>query len=337
MTKTIMPNDMVQHVWAAQSQPNARTSNGNQSFEGTTLFSYSTPIANIVEGINGQKVALVTCHSYSVTTTVKHMPGHRALSHMPYFHVPCLGVGWLGRHHETGYGMTPEKHQANLDHLVAGYVASRDGMARYKSMPYDAQGALQRHADEATGYAMAFGLPVPAFDPASDATALVSAIAARIAASSTPEAIAKREAANAKRKARQAAKEAEEYRLASLAWVDGGARRPYGGPVLLRVFTSGRDGAKHLETSLGATVPLEHAIKVFRFVKLCREEGREWHRNGHTLRVGHFQVDHVLPNGDFHAGCHFIQWPETERLAGLLGLLDAVPSDDGLEASQHAA
>lgn len=83
----------------------------------------------------------------------------------------------------------------------------------------------------------------------------------------------------------------------------------------------------NLETSQGATVPLKDAIKVFRFVKLCHDTGKSWKRNGATLRVGHFQVDLIEPNGDFTAGCHKFSWNECARLAGELDLLNIEPAD----------
>lgn len=92
-----------------------------------------------------------------------------------------------------------------------------------------------------------------------------------------------------------------------------------------------------LETSQGASVPLAHAIKVFRFVKLCRDKGAAWHRNGHTIRVGHFHVDAIDENGNFRAGCHVINWPECERVAKAIGAYDQTASADALEPSHAVA
>lgn len=105
---------------------------------------------------------------------------------------------------------------------------------------------------------------------------------------------------------------------------------PCGGPAL-------RIMGDALQTSYGADVPLAHAVRVFRFVKLCRERGQSWERNGHSLRVGHFTVDRVDPQGNFRAGCHDIKWPEVERVARLAGVFDEMADDSALEPSQHAA
>ncbi len=92
-----------------------------------------------------------------------------------------------------------------------------------------------------------------------------------------------------------------------------------------------------LQTSWGASVPLAHAIKVFQFVKLVRQRGVEWRRNGKTIRVGHFHVDHIRADGSFTAGCHQFSWEEVERVAALAGVVDASPSDVAVEPSHVAA
>jgi hypothetical protein len=92
-----------------------------------------------------------------------------------------------------------------------------------------------------------------------------------------------------------------------------------------------------LQTSHGAEVPLAHAIKVFRFVKLCRDKGETWMRNGKTIRVGHFQVDSVAADGSFVAGCHAFTWPEIERVAKAANLFDVTPSAEAVEPSRVAA
>lgn len=88
------------------------------------------------------------------------------------------------------------------------------------------------------------------------------------------------------------------------------------GGALLRVR------GDNLETSQGATVPLDHAIKAFKVIKRCRDAGVSWKRNGETIRVGHFQIDTIEPTGDFTAGCHRIGWNEVERIARSLGIFE---------------
>ncbi|TXH41221.1 MAG: hypothetical protein E6Q97_37940 [Desulfurellales bacterium] len=82
-----------------------------------------------------------------------------------------------------------------------------------------------------------------------------------------------------------------------------------------------------LVTSWGARVPLADAIRVFRFAKLCRETGKAWHANGRRVYCGHYQIDKIMPDGGFKAGCHLIHWPEIER-AAILANVANLPADD---------
>jgi hypothetical protein len=97
-----------------------------------------------------------------------------------------------------------------------------------------------------------------------------------------------------------------------------------------------RIAGDELLTSWGASVPLAHAVKVFRFVKLCRERGEGWTRNGKVVRVGHFQVDRIEPNGDFTAGCHRFVWAEVERAAMVAGVIEASASAEAVEVKESA-
>lgn len=104
------------------------------------------------------------------------------------------------------------------------------------------------------------------------------------------------------------------------------------GGALLRVADVARDDSGaitggRLITSQSAEVPLTHAIRAFRFLKLCREKGTAWRANGKTLAVGHFRVDSIDAQGNFRAGCHAINWPEVETVARLVGVLDLAPAD----------
>ena len=124
------------------------------------------------------------------------------------------------------------------------------------------------------------------------------------------------------------------------AWINGvgsGRFTDANGGALLRIRGDASDPENaELETSHGARVPLTHAIKAFRFVKLIRETGGHWQRNGRTVRVGHYQLDSIDPDG-FNAGCHRINWPEIERVAKLAGVFDCPPSDAAAEPCASAA
>lgn len=86
-----------------------------------------------------------------------------------------------------------------------------------------------------------------------------------------------------------------------------------------------------LETSEGASAPLKHAFRVFLAAKACRAAGTAWTAGTRTnglpkaMRAGSFTLDYIREDGGFKAGCHYIQWPEIERLARQLRLFDCEP------------
>lgn len=323
----VFANDMVAHVWANQSQESGRSHNGNYSFEGRTLYSYSTAIARLVDTKQGGRAALVTSRTYSMTTSGKHMPPiWRALRDgVPSFRVPFVSA------------MSADSHGMNLAYLVEQYREAEKRLRGRGRVWGDIGERLRSPWAAACDYAESFGVPLPDGFPLTFAD--VDAIAAEIAQfraerdakNNTPEAIAKREAEAVKRAERKERKEREARRLASLKdserraeWQAGAAinyhgRTPNGGAYL-------RVKGDKLETSQGASVPLADAIQVFRFVKLCRDKGQAWQRNGARVRVGHFQLDSVAPSGDFIAGCHRIEWAEIVSAATQAGVLDLAPS-----------
>lgn len=151
--------------------------------------------------------------------------------------------------------------------------------------------------------------------------------------------------------AREAAAKAARERMereaaARAAWLAGESSYAIGrmsdasGGALLRAVRVERDEsgaitAGELQTSWGATVPLTHAVRAFRFLKLCHATGRTWNANGRTIPVGHFRISQVTPES-FVAGCHTVFWSEVSRLAGVLGLAD-LSGDESALVDSHAA
>lgn len=347
-------NGMCAHVWAQQDKASGKTGNGNMSFEGATLYSYRTPIGRFVETVDGRRAVLVTSETFSVTTSGKHMPAlWRAIDYGRGAFAPCFTVPYLCGGSGLGYthfDLTAKEHAANLAHLAEAYHAAVAADKRKRDLWSGWQVRLIEAATAAREYAFAFGLPAPELKPETDIAAVLAHHAAREAKRNAPGAAERREAEAVKRAERKERREREarEKALAANAeaiadWRAGRRRYlPYGvqhdgsGGAMLRVQMAADIESGQLQTSLGATVPLPDAIRVFRFVKLCKERGEAWHRNGRTLPVGAFQVDHVAPNGTFRAGCHLIHWPEIEAAARAAGVLDIAPADTREGEAAHA-
>jgi hypothetical protein len=169
-------------------------------------------------------------------------------------------------------------------------------------------------------------------------------------AEAAPLAEAARDARTARAQERAEARERERLereRATRESWLEGDkAARFYGrdaqGGAYLRAVDVTRDDSGNvtggtLETSQGAQVPLAHALRVFRFLKWCRDTGTPWHRNGRVIRVGFYQVDSVDSDGSFRAGCHRINWPQVAALAERLGVADLAPDSSVATPSGAAA
>lgn len=68
--KTVVSSNMVAHLWAGQSQPEARNQKGSLFFRDSTIYSYGShfPIARHVKNKRGESAVLFTTRSYSATT-----------------------------------------------------------------------------------------------------------------------------------------------------------------------------------------------------------------------------------------------------------------------------
>lgn len=349
--KTIFTNDMCAHVWANQSQPFGRSD--SMRFEGAVLYSYRTPIAAIVSTPKGNRAALFTSHTYSITTSSKHMPAARnAWSHVAAFTVPNLG---------GTAGVSISDHAANLEHFREVYEKERAALMRVPCdsprvrdaypgetardyEPTVAHTALHEIGRAAWRYANEFALKIPAWVDGSavknDADAI---IARRDRLANDPKRLAKREALRAaKERAEQRAEEARAAkraeRLAELLgvihdWRMGtltgslphDAHVMADGSAMLRVNTA--KGV--VETSLGAEAPIEHVARslgLYRAVLAAR--GTPWQRGERASddslsRLGHFTLDRIEADGSVRAGCHTITAVEVEALAATLTAIGA--------------
>jgi hypothetical protein len=136
-------------------------------------------------------------------------------------------------------------------------------------------------------------------------------------------------------------------RKARVEWLAGGYVNanlditPENGSPLLRAVDvktdkQGQIIGGELQTSMGVSVPLVTAVKVFRFVKLVRERGKPWQRNGARIRVGQFELNAISSNGDFIAGCHKIRWQEIQEIALKLGVFKLAANSEALQERESA-
>ena len=93
----VYPNHEIPHLWAHQSQDEARNSTGSFYFEGTTIYSYGShfPIARHVTNERNERAVLFTTAHHSVTTSGHCSAVARAIPpNVPVFRVPHLRSSW---------------------------------------------------------------------------------------------------------------------------------------------------------------------------------------------------------------------------------------------------
>lgn len=306
MTRHVVSPDMVAHLWANQSQDSARNGRRNNFFfRGPTIYSYRTnwPIARHFRGR-----VLFNPNKYSLTTSKHERMARDAARH--HVKIPCPSLHIAGGTNEDRDWKPDWKSdwawfEGRLLDIERQILKARTNLETRLN-------ERQMLIEQASNYAEMMGLKRRLVEGDLDLEAV-------------KERCRKQDEKTARARAKADKARAERDRIASLEreeqkklWIDGHPnahyRNRYEEPTLMRVR-----GDK-LETSQGASVPLDHAKRAFRAILRCREEGTTWETNGHTLHVGSFAISKIEANGDFRAGCHTIKWEETERIARQLGL-----------------
>jgi hypothetical protein len=314
--KHVFDTDMVAHIWANQSQEDARNPQGNFYFRGDTIFSYrdSFPVARIIKR-KGRECILITNDTYSSTTSRHCWLVRRAVSGKPVFTVPnrtlAPGRYYDYKAHEWQDSRSP--HDANLNwykHQVEeGIQKLIKGRDKDRHLT-----ALEYSVNEANEYCEFFGLKRRFEVPAN-----VDKESLREMGKEFRRKQEKKREQDHARHERQQAELLAKRQADKSDWLQGADvcyRNGWSEPTLLRIK------GEVLETSQGAEVPLDHAKRAFKFIAECRTRNVEYQRNGHSIHVGHFKIDSIDAEGNIKAGCHSIQWSEIERIAEQLGLLN---------------
>lgn len=89
--KRVVSPDEVAHLWAHQTQSDARNAQGNIFFRDKTIYSYGShfPIATWTQNAVGELAVLFTTRTYSVTTARHISMVRQAINHVEHvFNVP---------------------------------------------------------------------------------------------------------------------------------------------------------------------------------------------------------------------------------------------------------
>jgi hypothetical protein len=319
-------NRRIAHLWFHEAQTEARNPQKNFYFSGATIYSYGGhfPIACIVHPRagkgKGQKTVLFTTRTDSKTTATHLKDVWSAIR-------TWNGDKWV----EAGARIfnvvdvtaSNERHAREWDARISSAQnalvdAPKGTRQTTKVKLYDALVSLISQAND---WADWFGVKMRWSLPVSIDALKVEITKARAIA----EAQAKRD--EIKRQKAHAIAEQKRLELRATmahAWlkywefveIDGEqvrVRVDAYGPAFLRIAEP-----DEVETSQGVTFPLAHAFKASRVVASIIANGRTFQRNGHQIRLGHFQIDSIDEQGTIRAGCHRIEYAEFQRFALVL-------------------
>lgn len=303
--KHVFDTGEIPHLWAHQTQDDARNKQGNLYFTGDTIYSYGShfPIACHVTNEAGERAVLFTTATYGVTTS-SHCSAVRSAipSGIRVFHVPNVCHGRY-----SGSELTAEDHAGNLtdyaERIEKHIVTSARARSSYvKEWNHQHAGHLRQQAID---YSAFFGLPTPNIPevPPIDSEALA--------------AIRKREAKRSAEKAEETKRKRAEAIARQQELITKWRAGEYSGsfydvPVMLRI-----DGNEVL-TSQGVRFPVLHAKRALAFIRKIRESGQAYVHNGHTIHLGPYSIDRIEADGTVKAGCHVVSWQEIERIVPVL-------------------
>lgn len=333
--KTVFSNSMVAHIWAQQNQERGRNSNRSMSFDGPCFYSYRTVIAEFHNDL-----VLVSSTGYSNTTTrhqgyVKGSLSEEQEERM--LHVPGKW-GADNLHEKRNLKNLLDYVESELKHIfrtTKKHKAERKEALLHKIAHY-------RKIETALGFTPE-PMPLSVFRKAKKQVALDKEHAAYMLKSYEERRAIEKQRQEEWRKGARSEKARdlwankksivkERIRNKRKAWKGSfDERMERVRPVILRFWKAGfidrlpyckgldylRLRGENVETSNRATVPIEHAKRIWPLLERIIAGQTTLDR---SIRVGYFAIDSY--DGDiFKAGCHNIPASEIQDIAKRLKLV----------------
>lgn len=293
--KTVVNSNMVAHLWANQSQPEARNSNKSFYFDGLTIYSYGNhfPIAKFHE-VNGVRFILFTTKTYS-STTHKHVAlTNRAIA-KGITVIKCANVR----------PCSESEHLMNLSAMKHELIDLMNKAARARSSFGYLNERMEKVVWRYGSYRRVFRL-----ETVSDRLAIPEDWKAQAQIRLKEQ--AEQDKARKEQRKRAAEQQKKELLADMLNWIEHKECNysAYQYPVIqLRL-----KDAETVETSKGAELPVAHARKLWDTIQEIKlGEREEYQHNGHSLHAGSFVVQYIKRDGSLRAGCHDMTY---EAMAG---------------------
>ena len=305
----------VAHAWA--NKTGKHTTGHNMFYSGDTIYSYGYhfPIAKHRILPQGTEIVFMTTKGYSISTS-KHLGiVHGSITHLNTMLVANVGADSKKAHTDNYRIMLEER----------GDLLKKASRARVWRESYMNQAdALRRRANL---YTSLFKLGFHRIKALSDEE-LNGYLAKLTAKEAHWRGKRIRDMKKAKAKRRESAlRQLEEWQAGQRVqcpYIEG----LYDHVRIKNLNTYTTEGKERIttktvtqiiQTSKGATVPLDQGLELFKLMKRCAENVIDW--NPITVKkIGDFNISHIDENGTLHVACHTITLDAAIACAWAAGL-----------------
>lgn len=283
-------NSELAHVWANESdfQYSPRKTANSMACEYGKLYSYSTCIGQIIDN----NTVIYNTASYSNTTSKHQGFMHSATSHYSnkiYLEFPRRGLNSLSFYQKEFNDFVLSHNLNTANSLLVKASRSRKYAEGYRAQAF-------RIYDNLVKYAALFNLEYQAPDYSSlEAQAI---------------------------EAEKKAKELEKIRRAERIKEQAEALENWRAGLDVRnnfELTALRIKEDQIETTKGAKIPLDHAVKFWSLIKSWHEKGAQYVKDHHSIKLGYYTVN-SFKNDILTVGCHTIPYSEIQLIANQLKL-----------------
>jgi len=291
-------NKELTHIWANDPDSSIAKSANNMRCHNGKLYSYNTVIAQIVtnhKGLDtfqaGVETVVFNTGSFSNTTSKQQGLAHGAARHYDaiYINLPKWGLDSLVFAQDAFDHFIKEASEKEAAALLVKASRSRLHASRYYAQAVDIFENLAK-------YAAFFKLAYTSPD--------LSAIQAQAV-----EADKKQKELEKIKRAERIIEQAE----ALEQWRAGHDVRNNFELTALRIKND------EIETTRGARIPLDHAIKFWGLIKSWHDKGVSYVKDHHSINLGHYTVN-KFDGQTLTVGCHLIPFSEIEGIANQLQL-----------------
>jgi len=280
-------NKEIAHIWANNDNATINKKASSMSCQFDRLFSYSTCIAEIV----GDTVIFNT-YSYSPTTS-KHQSYAQGAIHGKArinLEIPNYGLSTLVFSQDSFNELVVSTNHKRIAQLLVKAERARLNGGRYQGEAFSIEQNLKQ-------YAALLNLQYTPLD----------------LDQFKGEAVALDKARKVQEKARQAEKIKEQAENLE-NWRAGADIRAYFEITALRIKND------EIETSKGAKIPLDHAVRAYPLIKRLHDRDLSLDLSSHAIKLGHYTVNRIEKD-NLIVGCHKIPYSEIEKIAIQLNLM----------------